>query len=197
MQQTTKTRRLLRPRNLLIIIGVAVITLLILELAGVTHVIHRESRQIQQSGSAYTKGESAEITETDSQKTSQTTSPNTDDTQNDKGSNGSGANQTNLSDPTGNFVSNHRPNLSGSPAPNTVTSVCTTTPGATCTIQFVQSDKTLKLEQRTTDKGGSAYWDWKIQDIGLTSGVWKVTAVATLGAQTKTTTDAVDMVVSE
>src|ERR1700733_4101879 len=33
--------------------------------------------------------------------------------------------------PSGDFVSNHHPNLSGSPAPNLITSSCTTTSGAT------------------------------------------------------------------
>jgi hypothetical protein len=53
------------------------------------------------------------------------------------------------------------------------------------------------LPPETTDSGGSAYWTWKLQDIGLTEGTWKVQAKATLGSQTKTANDLMDLVVKK
>lgn len=99
--------------------------------------------------------------------------------------------------PTGNFVSNHNPNLSGSPTPNTEESVCNTTPGAKCEIIFTKDGITKSLPAQTTDNGGAAYWNWKLQDVGLTEGSWKVTAKATLGSQMVTADDAVPLVVSQ
>lgn len=94
-----------------------------------------------------------------------------------------------LSAPSGDFVSNHHPNLSGSPAPNRISSVCTTTPGASCTISFTKNGVTKSLPAQTTDAGGSTYWDWKLQDIDLSVGNWQVVATATLNSQTKTVND--------
>jgi hypothetical protein len=101
-----------------------------------------------------------------------------------------------LKAPMGTFVSNHRPNLSGSPNPNEVQSICETTPGATCQIIFTKGSETKQLPVQKTDGEGAAYWTWKLQDIGLTSGTWKVQAKATLGSQTKTADDALDLEVN-
>lgn len=97
--------------------------------------------------------------------------------------------------PIGNFVSNHSPGLTGSPGPHE-TSVCTTTPGATCTITFTNGSTTKSLEARTTDNEGNAYWDWDLQDIGLYPGTWKITATVTLNGQTQTATDSLKLQVS-
>jgi hypothetical protein len=87
-------------------------------------------------------------------------------------------------DPTGDFVSNYQPTLT---APrNLIASVCTTTPGAQCQISFLKDGVTKQLEPMTTDKGGSAYWTWKLQNVGLTAGSWKITATATLNGKTAT-----------
>lgn len=96
-------------------------------------------------------------------------------------------------EPSGTFVSNHHPNLSGSPSPNEIQSTCVTTSGATCTIVFSKDGVTKQLPVQNTDKEGAAYWSWKLQDIGLTTGTWKVQAKAVLGSQTKTTNDALDL----
>lgn len=98
--------------------------------------------------------------------------------------------------PYGNFVSDHNPNLSGTPHPNLMNSTCSTVPGATCQITFTKDGITKSLAIETTDAGGSAYWSWKLQDIGLTSGSWQVQAIARLGNQTKTTTDALLLKIS-
>jgi len=99
--------------------------------------------------------------------------------------------------PSGDFVSNHHPNLSGSPAPNTISSVCNTTPGASCKITFTQGDLVKSLSSQTTDANGSTYWSWKLQDVGLTQGTWKIEAVASLNGQTSTASDAMDLVVAQ
>src|SRR5690606_17218727 len=123
-----------------------------------------------------------------------------DSSQSDSGSGGSSGPKTmaasaNLITPFGNFVSNHRPNLSGSPAPNTLSSVCNTTPGASCTISFTKDGTTKSLPAQTADANGATYWNWKLQDIGLTTGTWKVQANASLNGQTKSASDALDLVV--
>jgi hypothetical protein len=96
---------------------------------------------------------------------------------------------TPLKAPTGNFVSNHRPNLDGDPAPNEIQSVCVTTPGATCVIVFTKGSVTKQLPPQQTDLGGAAYWTWKLKDIGVTEGTWKVEAKVTRGSQSQTATD--------
>jgi len=99
--------------------------------------------------------------------------------------------------PIGNFVSNHRPNLSGSPSPNAETSNCTTTPGATCQIEFTMGSTTRSLAAQTTDASGNTAWyNWTLQSIGLTGGTWHVTAVAANGDKTVTAKDVNALVVS-
>ena len=99
--------------------------------------------------------------------------------------------------PSGNFVSNHRPNLDGDPAPNEIQSVCVTTPGATCTIVFTKGGTSKSLPSQKTDQGGAAYWTWKLQDIGLTTGEWKVEAKATLNGKTMSAQDSINLEVRE
>lgn len=89
--------------------------------------------------------------------------------------------------PYGTLVSNHRPGQNGSNL--TELSQCTTTPGAKCYIKFTQADVVKTLPEKTTGTDGSIFWEWTINDAGLTSGKWSVTAIATLGGQTKSTTD--------
>ncbi|HSW98361.1 MAG TPA: hypothetical protein VLF71_00835 [Candidatus Saccharimonadales bacterium] len=101
-----------------------------------------------------------------------------------------------LTAPQGNFVSNHHPNLGGTPAPNSEQSVCNTTPGAICEIIFTKDGVTKSLQPQTADSGGAAYWSWKLQDVGLTAGSWHVSAQSTLGSQNKTADDAITLEVA-
>jgi cytoskeletal protein RodZ len=129
-----------------------------------------------------------------------TGSGNTSSSGGDKNSSGSSTSPpatATLTAPQGNFVSNHHPNLDGSPAPNTEQSVCNTTPGASCQISFTKDGVTKTLPAQTTDSGGAAYWRWKLQDIGLTEGTWKVSAKATLGSQTQTADDVIPFEVGQ
>jgi hypothetical protein len=103
-----------------------------------------------------------------------------------------------LETPTGNFVSNHRPSLSANATMNEEQSVCNTTPGATCQIKFTKGNITKTLPLQITDRGGATYWSWKIQDkdIGLSTGSWQIQAVATLGNQTQTASDSLNLEVT-
>ncbi|MGA3150562.1 MAG: hypothetical protein ABSD10_03055 [Candidatus Saccharimonadales bacterium] len=94
-----------------------------------------------------------------------------------------------LAAPYGTLVSNHRPNLGGSPAPSQEQSVCNTTVGATCYIEFTQGSTVKKLDAQTVDSTGTAIWTWDVSQAGFSQGTWQITAVATLGGQTKTTAD--------
>lgn len=98
--------------------------------------------------------------------------------------------------PMGTFVSNHRPNLSGSPAPNTEISTCTTTPGVQCRVSFTKNNIVKSLPSQLTDVNGNTNWSWKLQDIGLTDGTWKISAIATNGGHTSTANDSMDLEVN-
>ncbi len=94
-----------------------------------------------------------------------------------------------LKTPSGSFVSNHRPSLSGSSAPSTEQSVCNTTPGASCEITFKKGGETKSLMPQPADSEGNVYWSWDVQQAGFSAGAWKVTAIAKLGDKIQTTVD--------
>ena len=97
--------------------------------------------------------------------------------------------------PVGTFVSNHRPNIGGSPAPNMMDSTCTTTVGSYCKITFTKDSTTVSLPDKQTDASGNVSWSWKLQDIGLTEGTWSISAVATNGSKTASANDSMALVV--
>ena len=94
--------------------------------------------------------------------------------------------------PYGDFISNHHP---GGAAPTAEASVCNTTVGAICYIQFTMSGSVKKLSPQTTGSNGATYWYWDVKDAGLSQGSWTVTAIASLNNQTKTATDSQPLVV--
>jgi len=98
--------------------------------------------------------------------------------------------------PSGNFVSNHHPNLDGSPAPSQETSVCNTTPGATCYISFSKGTLSTKLPSQKTNSEGSAYWTWDVSKAGLTTGEWTITAVAQLNGKSKSSMDPMTLTIA-
>jgi cytoskeletal protein RodZ len=131
-----------------------------------------------------------------------TTTPSSTSTSTDKTSVNGGApppasSNITILQPSGQFVSNHSPNLSGSPAPSSEESVCNGTPGAQCYIQFTNtSDGTVfKLASETLDSNGAAYWQWDVKTNNLEQGSWQVTAFSTLGNQTKSAQDARNLTV--
>lgn len=89
--------------------------------------------------------------------------------------------------PEGSFVSNHHPGQNGSPT--TEVSVCDTTPGAICYIQFTNGSFTRTLSSQTADGEGTVTWDWDVSNPAFPAGSWQITAIATLNGQTKTTSD--------
>jgi hypothetical protein len=160
--------------------------------------IFKPAAKAARTGSSYTKGQPSNAGGSSSSGNQQSSGSSSNSGSQKTGSSGSGGTSAVLIAPSGSFVSNHHPNLSGSPAPNTVTSVCNTTPGASCQITFTMDSVTKSLPSQTADSGGSTYWtNWKLQGVGLTAGSWKVTATATLNGQTKTASDAMSLVVSE
>jgi len=163
-----------------------------LELTNTTYLFHKSPPPPPATG-PNTKGEVSSNTDNPQAKSSDGTSSPANPTQKTDGtSNPTAA----LLAPSGVFVSNHRPNLSGHPAPNTVTSTCSTTPGASCQITFTMGGTTKSLPAKTTDSQGSAYWDWSLQSIGLTQGTWSVKAISTSNGESKTTADPQEMVVA-
>lgn len=91
--------------------------------------------------------------------------------------------------PSGTFVSNHHPNLDGDPAPNQINSICQTTPGVTCEIRFTKESSTKILGASKVGSDGYVSWDWKLQDIGLSEGIWKIEVVAKNGDKTAISVD--------
>lgn len=162
--------------------------------AGITGFILLRARK-PETANSYTKGEINSTGHSSPLSTGSTSNSQPGDQKSSQG--GTNTNNSELLAPSGDFVSNHRPNLSGSPAPNLITSTCTTTPGASCTITFTKDGIRKSLPSQVTDRGGSTYWTWKIQDIGLTTGTWKIQAIASLNDETKTATDAMDLTVSQ
>jgi len=92
------------------------------------------------------------------------------------------------------LVSNHQPSLSSSWGTNQESSVCNTSPGATCQITFTSNGVTKSLASEQADSTGAAYWNnWTLQSIGLTEGSWTITATATLNGQTSHVTDPINL----
>jgi hypothetical protein len=178
--------------SLAILLSIALLVA-ILEKTNVTHLFHKEppvlkvTSKTPTTGGASTSSQKGEVTSNGQLGSSSNNQPG------DQKSNNGGDSTTVLINPSGDFVSNHHPNLSGTPAPNTISSVCTTTPGAQCTITFSKGGVIKSLPVQTTDREGSTYWNWKLQDIGLSQGTWEIKAIATLGAQTKSATDAISL----
>lgn len=107
--------------------------------------------------------------------------------------------QPTLTTPTGNFVSNHGDDTAYPVTAGTAeSSTCTTTPGATCNIQFTNSQtgsveslgsQTTSTEGSKDSSAGTVSWTWTPSQEGLTTGAWTITVITTLDGQTKTSTD--------
>ena len=136
----------------------------------------------------YTKGEPAASGSDTSNKSGDTSTGTGSTNQPGDDKNADSNSNAALVAPTGNFVSNHHPGMGSQ-----LSSDCTTTPGATCSISFTKDGVTKSLAAQTTDRGGTTFWAWKPSDLGLSQGTWKISVTATLGSQTKTATDAIDL----
>jgi cytoskeletal protein RodZ len=122
------------------------------------------------------------------------------------GTTGSGvSSQAVLVAPTGTFVNNHGANSAYPVTTDTnEASTCTTTPGASCDIQFTNTVSgsvedlgalTLPATGSGNLSSGSVSWQWTPSGKGLSSGTWKITAIATLDGQSKSTTDQLNLTV--
>ncbi len=162
---------------------VAVLALAILELINITHLFHDSP----------VPPVIPVTTNYSSSNSSNQSDQNNPDSNSDKSSSSPSSSSSHVNlplyAPYGDFVSNHHPNLNGSPAPSQETSVCNTTPGAKCSIKFTKGSVTTSLPSQTTDSKGSTYWTWDVKKAGLTSGNWIIEAVATLNGKIKTTHD--------
>jgi len=94
--------------------------------------------------------------------------------------------------PTGTFVSNHRPGVG---SPTLEVSVCNTTVGATCYIEFSMGSNVRRLSSQIVGASGSVIWQWDAgsASTGLTIGSWSISAIATLNGQTRSSTDQLSM----
>ena len=167
-----------------------VVIIAMLELTNTTHIFHKASVPpvIPAHTNLGTSINSSQGNNTASNNSSSSNNP----------SPGPTAEETNhtLIAPSGNFVSNHFPGENGSPT--TESSVCNTSPGATCYIRFTNTGtgKTTQLADQVADTRGSTSWNWDVsKDAHLTSGQWQITAVATLGSQSKTANDALKLTI--
>lgn len=170
--------------------------LIILALSGVIGVYLTRSYRQPPSASSYTKGEKISKSNTSPNPNAQTSKSLSSESNNASvatDNKASGTGTTSLISPSGDFVSAHRVTLSTS-----LVSVCNSTPGASCSIRFTNSDGVTKqLLSQNTDSGGSAYWNnWTPRTIGLSPGVWKITAIVTLNGQNKSTQDALSLTVT-
>lgn len=174
-----------------------VVTVTVLAIAGcllylTTHNNQAISNQVipsttkqQKSSISDNKGSS----ESGSTPSIENTQPSTNSTQTS-----SPAIATSLIAPSGTFVSNHQPNLSGSPRPSQEQSTCNTSPGANCFIEFLgPNGQTKSLKSQVTSSDGSATWTWDVNQAGFTVGEWQITAVASLNGSTKSTTDSLKL----
>jgi hypothetical protein len=183
-----------RRRKLLlstIVVFLAVLTIGGLELTNVTHLFH--DKPAITAGPA-TKGVAADMKNSTDQNSSIARGESS--INRDKSASTS-ASSAELLAPSGIFVSNHHPNLSGSPAPNQINSNCNTTASAMCTIIFTKGNVTKSLPLQKADENGATYWTWKLQSVGLTEGVWQVQAKATLGDKQEATGDLRDLEVAQ
>jgi len=175
------------------LVVLVVVIIAVLELTNTTHLFHKKTFVPAPTNNANTKGEGAPAATTPgstyknpsagNQTTNQGAPSNTDNST----GNASGP----LEPITGNLVSSHHVTVN-----TTLQSVCNTSAGASCTISFTKDGVTKALAAQTTDEGGSTYWAWQPKDIGLDAGSWTIAAKATLGSQTQTSTDALQLEVS-
>jgi len=185
---------------LITLVGLCLIVVA-LELTGVTHIFHHKKTnstdavQVDTGGGGTSNNQKGEATDNAGASTKGSDSGSSQSLPAQAGSDKSLApsNTTTLLVPTGDFVSAHH--ISQSSA---LTSVCNTTPGATCTIVFTKDGDSKSLTAQTTDSNGSTYWNnWTPQGKGLAPGTWQIQAIATLNGQSKTASDAMNLVVSQ
>lgn len=197
-QKNIRPSRLTSKKLLLCLSAFIVIAagiLIALEANGKTHLFRKPAPHPTNTASQNTKGET--VSKSAAESKPNTSTVNSSDASavqpGDTKSTSGGGTTNNLIVPNGTFVSAHKVPLSAD-----LSSVCNTSAGASCTILFRSGSTTKSLPAQTADRGGSAYWNsWTPASIGLTPGMWKIEATATLDSQIKTATDATTLEVSQ
>ncbi len=182
-------------RNIIIAIIAVVVVIFILEITNTTHFFHKQknpavipvTNTTQPTNTKSDKSTNASTT----QGTVNSTNTSTSTKQTSSGSSTPSGSSQPLVAPYGSFVSNHVPGQDGSTTAES--SVCTTTPGASCYIQFTNtsSGAVTKLPSQVTDGSGSTSWSWNANI--LSSGSWQISAIATLNNKSITSTDSVKL----
>jgi hypothetical protein len=189
--QTTKTHA--KKRWIFIIVGLLLliaVVVTLLELTNTTYLFHK--RPPAPTASSETKGETVSPSQT-GQTSNTSPNPSVNPTDNNNPKAGNNTSNTTLVMFPSDLVSAHKVQLDSA-----IASTCNATAGASCLITFSNGGISKSLPATITDRGGSAYWNsWKPSDIGLTPGTWKIEAIATLGDQRKTQTDALNLEVSQ
>jgi hypothetical protein len=157
-------------------VGIILIVISVLELTNTTHLLHKNKT----ATSPATAPISTEKNRFD---------PSAKPTPSPSSEKDNQSSSAALIQPSGAFVSNHKPNLGGSPAPSSEQSVCNTTPGAKCSITFTKDSITKTLESKVADSSGSVYWSWDVKSLGLSAGSWEIAATSSLNSQTLTSKD--------
>lgn len=181
-------RRISR-HKLLTALGVllmAAIIVFILEITNVTHIFHKAINYGSGSIPAQTKSGTSKLIP------SVTTNQGASNTAKNSAAQPTSTSAGPIS-PSGTFVSNHHPDLSGSPYPSQEESTCNTTVGASCSIMFTNGSIVKKLEAQTVNSNGAAFWTWDVKTAGFTQGTWHIQAVAVLNGNTTTSTDPVSL----
>lgn len=168
--------------KLVALLGLFLLILIILEVTDTTHIFHRSKPNVS---TVPTLDRGSNRTSKKVESTTNGTNNNSTSSVNDsqKQTAPQASTTNDLTAPYGSFVSNHHPSSQS----DIEESVCTTSPGAECYIEFTNGTTIKKLPAKIIDSTGSTYWIWKPSDIGV--GTWKVTAIASLDGKTKSTTD--------
>ena len=157
--------------------GLIFIVLLVLLGGGYWHFVHKTVRVVQLPAKTTTEKISTPSSAASSAPSQKAASP--------QGGSAASAAPTDVTAPSGSFVSNHQPSTTA----DQEQSLCSTTIGAKCSISFTKGSSVIKLEAQQTDDNGSTTWDWTPSQLGLSSGSWSVSATATAGSNSATTTD--------
>lgn len=170
-----------------------ILPIILILIAGYFYFVNHKSKQtisVTSTGSAASGKQATNNTSSSSNYKSQSTSGGNVSSV-DKSN--SSSNSINLITPYGTFVSNHKPSLSGTSSPSSEQSVCNTSQGVSCYIEFIMGSTIKQLPTQTTDNNGSAYWTWDVKKAGLTTGDWQITAVVSQNGETKTANDSLKL----
>ena len=188
------TKRLTPLLASLLVVCIIIVVFTALELTNTTHFFHHQqavSGTIPSSNpkaQTPTENQSKPVSQSPkNNNAAQTTTTSVSSNKSQAPINGS------LITPYGTFVSNHHPNLDGSPAPSQEQSTCQTSPGASCYITFSNNGVVKTLAAQNTGNDGVAIWNWDISKAGLTEGAWEINVIASLNGATKTANDSMQL----